>query len=80
MALDGPPGRVHVTAGVNLGGGGAPRTDDAAAPINTDYDLLSSGDDGETATALTDTSSQDDIVRGNDGNYLGRVSEYTRLD
>ena len=45
-------------------------------PINTDFDLYSKGPDGKSATALTAKISQDDIIRANDGQYIGRASEY----
>lgn len=64
---------------VNIVEGGIARTDHTSAPINTDYDLFSIGKDGETASTLTDDSSQDDIIRGTDGAFLGLVTDYSRL-
>jgi general secretion pathway protein G len=34
------------------------------------------GPDGETAIPLTAKKSQDDIIRANDGNYIGLASRY----
>jgi general secretion pathway protein G len=45
-------------------------------PVNNDFDLYSMGPDGKTATPFTAKNSRDDIVRANDGQYLGPVSEY----
>ncbi|MBU0968715.1 MAG: prepilin-type N-terminal cleavage/methylation domain-containing protein [Proteobacteria bacterium] len=45
-------------------------------PVNHDFDLYSMGPDGKTASPFTAKSSRDDIVRANDGQYLGPVSEY----
>jgi general secretion pathway protein G len=45
-------------------------------PLNTDYDLYSMGKDGISAPPLTDDSSRDDIVRANDGTYVGLASRY----
>jgi len=59
---------------------GQPRTDRSGDPINTDYDLYSRGPDGDTAASLLAVSSDDDIVRGNDGAYVGVVSAYPRPD
>ena len=64
---------------VVIDGAAGARTDGAGDAINTDYDLYSRGADGETATSLLDDDSEDDIVRGNDGAYLGLVSHYPRL-
>jgi general secretion pathway protein G len=45
-------------------------------PINTDYDLCSMGKDGESASPLTAKASQDDIIRANDGAYIGLASNF----
>jgi len=45
-------------------------------PLNTDYDLYSLGMDGLTADDIYDAESQDDIIRGNDGQFLGPASRY----
>jgi general secretion pathway protein G len=58
------------------GGGHGTRKDKNLTPINTDYDLYSMGPDGKTALPLTSKFSQDDIVRANNGSYLGLASEY----
>ncbi len=45
-------------------------------PVNTDYDLYSMGPDGDSKTPFTAKKSHDDIVRANNGNYYGWVSDY----
>lgn len=40
-------------------------------PINGDYDLYSIGKDGLTVTPLTAKKSYDDVVRANDGEFVG---------
>ena len=45
-------------------------------PINSTYDLYSMGADGRTALALTASYSLDDVVRANDGSYIGLASSY----
>jgi general secretion pathway protein G len=55
---------------------GSERKDKNLVPINSDFDLYSMGADGKTAPALTSASSQDDIVRANDGRYFGLASNY----
>lgn len=55
---------------------GAFRKDKNIVPINSDYDLYSSGKDGATAPPLTAAPSRDDIVRANNGRFVGRASVY----
>ena len=45
-------------------------------PINSEYDLYSAGPDGQTAAPLTARKSRDDIIRANDGGYIGLASNY----
>jgi general secretion pathway protein G len=60
------------------GGGwkGAARKDHSLVPLNSTYDLYSMGQDGKSAPPLTAKASEDDIVRANDGGYLGLGSDY----
>jgi general secretion pathway protein G len=55
---------------------GKARKDKNLVPLNTDYDLYSVGRDGITATPLTAKASQDDIVRANNGAFVGKGSDY----
>jgi general secretion pathway protein G len=57
-------------------GGGQPRKDHSLHPINTEYDLYSKGRDGDSNTPLTAQASRDDIIRANDGQYIGLASKY----
>jgi general secretion pathway protein G len=52
------------------------RKDRNTHPINTDFDLCSKGRDGQTNYPLTARASQDDIVRANNGGYIGLASNY----
>jgi general secretion pathway protein G len=52
------------------------RKDKNLVPINSDYDLYSKGPDGQSASPLTASISQDDIVRGRNGTFFGKASEY----
>ena len=52
------------------------RKDRFLVPINSDYDLYSKGQDGESVSPLTAAKSRDDIIRANDGGYIGLASEY----
>lgn len=60
------------------GGGGQiqPRKDRFLVPINSDFDLYSMGKDRETVAPLTAKKSHDDIVRANDGAFVGLASEF----
>jgi len=55
---------------------GQVRKDKNLIPLNTDYDLYSRGTDGATQQVLTAEPSRDDIVRANDGGFLGLATEY----
>ena len=55
---------------------GKRRKDKNLVPINSDYDLYSKGPDGASVPALTAAKSRDDIVRANDGAYVGIASGY----
>ena len=52
------------------------RKDHFMVPVNSDFDLYSMGKDGKTASPFTAKNSRDDIVRANDGQYLGLVANY----
>lgn len=50
---------------------GSMRKDRFLVPINSDFDLYSMGKDGESVPPLTAQKSRDDIIRANDGAYIG---------
>jgi len=52
------------------------RKDRFVVPINSDYDLYSMGKDGKSVPPLTAKDSRDDIIRANDGAYIGPASGY----
>ena len=57
-------------------GNGAARKDRNLVPLNGDYDLYSLGADGQSASALTAKASHDDIVRADNGGFIGLASHY----
>jgi len=57
-------------------GNGQMRVDRFLVPLNSDYDLYSLGKDGLSASPVTAPESQDDVVRADDGSYLGFASQY----
>jgi len=63
---------------LNLDGApiGQVRKDQALVPINSDYDLYSKGPDGASVAPLTAAMSRDDIIRGNNGSFIGVAADY----
>lgn len=57
-----PPGRL--------------RKDRFLVPVNSDFDLYSMGQDGRSVSPFTAKHSRDDIVRCNNGGYVGLASGY----
>lgn len=55
---------------------GALRKDRFLVPVNSDYDLYSMGRDRASRPPFTAKASQDDIVRANDGAYVGLASDF----
>ena len=55
---------------------GKARKDHNLVPINSDFDLYSMGKDGKSTSPLTAKASRDDIVRANNGRYIGLASKY----
>jgi general secretion pathway protein G len=52
------------------------RKDKFLVPINSTYDLWSMGPDGKTQAELVTPVARDDIIRANDGVFIGRASQY----
>ncbi len=61
---------------VALGMAGKVRKDKNLVPINSDFDLYSMGKDGASQAPLTAAVSRDDVVRANDGRFVGLASDY----
>ena len=75
--LDDPWGNPYQYLNISTATGkGKMRKDRFLVPINTDFDLYSMGNDGESQTPLTAKASHDDIIRANNGEYIGIASEY----
>lgn len=60
----------------NRKGNGRMRKDKNIVPINSDFDLYSMGKDGATQDTLTAPVSRDDIVRANNGRFVGLAADY----
>jgi general secretion pathway protein G len=61
-----------------LGNGGRARMrqDRFLRPLNSTYDLYSQGKDGDSRAPLSARVSRDDVVRANDGAYIGLAADY----
>ena len=55
---------------------GQVRRDRNLRPINSDFDLYSMGADGDTQTQLMGNKARDDIVRANNGEFIGLAKDY----
>lgn len=60
----------------NIEGKGKLRRDRFMNPLNSDYDLYSAGADGESKTNLNAAQSRDDVVRVNNGGFVGLASDF----
>lgn len=60
----------------DVNGKGSFRKDKNIVPINSDYDLYSMGPDGASVPPLTAKPSRDDIVRANNGRFVGLAADY----
>ena len=58
------------------GSQGQARKDKFLVPLNTDYDLYSVGEDGQSSPPLPAAKSRDDVIRALDGSYVGLASEF----
>jgi general secretion pathway protein G len=52
------------------------RKDHNLKPVNSDYDLYSKGKDGNSNKPFNSGVSQDDIVRANNGRFIGLAADY----
>ena len=59
-----------------VNGLGQVRKDRSLVPLNSEFDLYSMGPDGDSKPPLTAKASHDDIIRANDGEYVGPAAEY----
>jgi general secretion pathway protein G len=74
--MEDPWGNPYEYLPFNGGGNNHARKDRNLHPINTDYDLYSKGRDGKSTLPLTAKISQDDIIRANNGAFIGLAADY----
>ncbi len=71
-----PWGNAYQYVNVATANVGQLRKNKNLVPINTDFDLYSMGADGRTVAPLTAAFSRDDIVRANNGGFIGLGEDY----
>jgi general secretion pathway protein G len=74
--LEDPWGNPYQYLPIAGSGKGGFRKDRFLVPINSDYDLYSMGADGASQGPLSAKASQDDIVRANDGGFVGLAKDF----
>ena len=73
-----PWNNVYYFHNIATGSGNSskPRKDKKLKPVNSDYDLYSMGKDGSSVATFTSKKSEDDIVRCNNGQFIGFAVDY----
>lgn len=71
-----PYNYLNIDALTNKGNDPKARKDKNLYPLNSDYDLYSMGPDGKTKISLTATESKDDVIRANNGGFVGVGADY----
>ncbi len=66
----------HYTLLEGTKGKGLARKDRKLNPLNTDYDLFSTGKDGAFKNQVSNKDSLDDIIRAHDGAYVGLAADF----
>jgi general secretion pathway protein G len=74
--LTDPWGNAYVYLRVEGASIGALRKDRFLVPINSDFDLYSAGPDGRSNPPLLAAASRDDIIRANDGGFVGVAADF----
>ena len=75
-ALKDPWGNAYEYLNYSTNPPGDRRKDKNLNPLNSDYDLYSKGEDGESNKQIITKKSQDDIIRGRDGNFIGYAKDF----
>ena len=73
-----PWGHPYRYVNVATAKSGDVRHDRNSRPLNTDFDLYSMGPDGGTGSRLDEDKTHDDIVRANDGRFIGAAEDLPR--
>jgi len=76
LAMNDPWGNPYQYLNMDGASVGKVRKDKSLHPLNTDYDLYSMGADGKSVSPLTAKASRDDIIRANNGAFVGLASAF----
>lgn len=71
-----PWGRPYQYLNLLKYGNGGARRDKFLNPLNSDFDLYSSGKDGATRLPISQRDSLDDVIRINDGKFVDLASKF----
>lgn len=73
-----PWGRAYEYQNIDASGLGVAglRKDGKLNPLNSDFDLYSRGKDGDSKGPLSAKASRDDVVRANNGAFIGLGEDY----
>ncbi len=71
-----PWGRPYRYLNLDKNGNGGARRDKNLNPLNSDFDLYSTGKDGKTFLPITQKDSLDDVIRINDGKFVDLASKF----
>ncbi len=71
-----PWGNPYEYLNIAQGGQHGARKDNSLVPITSTYDLFSKGGDGDSKKSLVPKVSHDDVVRANDGAFVGLALDY----
>ena len=77
--LEDPWGRPYQFLSFNSsvpGINGMIRKDHNLHPLNSEFDLYSFGEDGESRSPLTASASRDDVIWARDGGFVGLAEDY----
>lgn len=77
--LEDPWGRPYQFLSFNSsmpGVAGKIRKDHNLHPLNTEFDLYSLGEDGESRSPLTASASRDDVIWAQDGGFVGLAEDF----
>ncbi len=55
---------------------GDARVDQFGVPVNTAFDLYSIGEDGSSSPSIMTAASEDDVLLGDDGGFIGSATRY----
>ena len=71
-----PWNRPYRYLNLDKNGNGGARRDKNLNPLNTDFDLYSTGKDGNTKLPISQKDSLDDVIRINDGKFVDLASKF----